>query len=249
MNLNEDSLLTVNSVSKKFGGLVAVNNLSCMIPQRRIVALIGPNGAGKTTLFNTISGVYRPNSGSIVFDSQEISGEQPHVICKMGIARTFQIVRPFSKMTSLENVMVGAMFGAKKGVGFKEASDKAQDCLEFVGLAEKKDIVTGSLTLANRKKVELAKALASSPKLVLLDEVLAGLNPTEIESALDLIRKIRDVLDVTVFWVEHVMDAVIKLAERVIVLNYGEKIAEESPQDLLKNQKVIDAYLGEDFTF
>lgn len=249
MNFNEDSLLTVTGVSKKFGGLIAVNNVSCTIPKRKIVALIGPNGAGKTTLFNTISGVYRPNSGSVVFDSQDISGELPHIVCKMGIARTFQIVRPFSKMTSLENVMVGAMFGAKKGVGFKEASEKGQEFLDFVGLADKKDIVTGSLTLVDRKKVELAKALASSPKLVLLDEVLAGFNPTEIESAMDLIRKIRDVLGVTVFWVEHVMDAVIKLAEHVIVLNYGEKIAEESPQDLLKNQKVIDAYLGKDYTF
>jgi branched-chain amino acid transport system ATP-binding protein len=249
MSRNDDGLLKINQVSKKFGGLLAVHDVSCIIPQGKIVALLGPNGAGKTTLFNTIGGVYRPNSGSIIFDKQDISGKLPHVICKMGIARTFQIVRPFLNMTNMENVMVGVMFGSKKGVAFKEASEKAKDCLEFVGLAEKKDLVTGSLTLANRKKIELAKALASSPKMVLLDEILAGLNPSEVEAAMGLIRRIRDVLKITVFWVEHLMDAVINLAEHVIVLNYGQKIAEGSPQDIIKNPQVVDAYLGEDYAF
>ncbi len=245
---NGDGLLVLDNVSKRFGGLMALSNVSCVIPKGRIVALIGPNGAGKTTMFNTISGVYRPSTGSIHFDSMDISGKHPHVICKLGISRTFQIVRPFLKMTSLENVMVGAMFGTEKGVGFKEAFEKAEEYLEFVGLAKRKNVPTGSLTLANRKKVELAKALASSPKMVLLDEILAGLNPTEVETAMNLIRKIRDSLGITVFWVEHVMDAVINLAEQIIVLNYGEKIAEETPEGLLENQKVIDAYLGEDYS-
>jgi len=246
---NGDALLVLQNVSKRFGGLMALSNLNCDIPRKKIVALIGPNGAGKTTLFNTISGVYRPTTGSVVFDSVDISGMRPHAICKMGIARTFQIVRPFLKMTSLENVMVGSMFGTERGTGFKEAAEKGKELLEFVGLADRMNTPTANLTLVNRKKVELAKALASNPKLVLLDEILAGLNPTEVEAAMDLIKKIRDSLGVTVFWVEHVMDAVINLAEHIVVLNYGEKIAEETPKGLLSNQTVIDAYLGEDYIF
>jgi len=223
MNRDGDIILTVNRVWKSFGGLIAVNDVSYSIPKRKIFALIGPNGAGKTTLFNVISGVYLPDSGTVKLDGENIVGDRPHTICKKGISRTFQIVRPFLKMTSLENVMVGAMFGSQKGMGFKEASEKAQECLNFVNLGDRGDTVTGNLTLANRKMVELAKALANDPKIVLIDEILAGLNPTEVESAMNLIRKIRDDLDITVFWVEHVMDAVIRLAEHIIVLNYGVK--------------------------
>jgi len=247
MNRDGDIILTVNRVWKSFGGLIAVNDVSYSIPKRKIFALIGPNGAGKTTLFNVISGVYLPDSGTVKLDGENIVGDRPHTICKKGISRTFQIVRPFLKMTSLENVMVGAMFGSQKGMGFKEASEKAQECLNFVNLGDRGDTVTGNLTLANRKMVELAKALANDPKIVLIDEILAGLNPTEVESAMNLIRKIRDDLDITVFWVEHVMDAVIRLAEHIIVLNYGEKIAEGTPQEITHNQRVIDAYLGEEY--
>ena len=249
MSLNGHIILEVNNVWRNFGGLVAVKDVSLIIPQGKIVALIGPNGAGKTTLFNVISGVYRPDSGSIKLNGQSIVENPAHVICKMGISRTFQIVRPFLKMTCLENAMVGAMFGSKTQLGFRESSEKAKECLNFVNLADKMGVVTGSLTLANRKKVELAKALAGDPKIVLLDEILAGLNPTEVESAMELIRKIRDDLEITVFWVEHVMDAVTRLAENIIVLNYGEKIAEGSPQGIVTNQKVIDAYLGKEYAF
>ena len=249
MNRDGDIILEVNKVWKTFGGLTAVNDVSYSISKGKIFALIGPNGAGKTTLFNVISGIYLPDSGVVKLVGENIVRDPPHIICKKGISRTFQIVRPFLKMTSLENVMVGAMFGSKKGKGFKEASEKAQECLDFVNLADKRGTVTGNLTLANRKMVELAKALANEPKIVLIDEILAGLNPTELESAMNLIRRIRDDLNITVFWVEHVMDAVIRLAEHIIVLNYGEKIAEGTPRDITHNQKVIDAYLGEEYTF
>jgi branched-chain amino acid transport system ATP-binding protein len=249
MSYDDDIVLEGKKVGKNFGGLAAVREVNFAIPRATIVGLIGPNGAGKTTLFNTIAGVYRPDHGSILFEGQEISGNPPHIICKRGISRTFQIVRPFLKMTSLENVMVGAMFASKTKVGFREAIEKGKVCLDFVGLADNADTITGNLTLADRKRVELAKALASDPKVVLLDELLAGLNPTEVQQAVKLIRRIRDELKITPFWVEHVMDAVIALAEHIIVLNYGEKIAEGPPQRILDNQKVIDAYLGEEYTF
>jgi len=246
---NQDVVLDGQKVGKNFGGLAAVKEVDFLIPRGKIVALIGPNGAGKTTLFNTIAGVYRPDHGSIMFEGQDIGGNPPHIICKMGISRTFQIVRPFLKMTSLENVMVGAMFASKSWVGFKEASERGKEYLDFVGLADQADTITGNLTLASRKKVELARALASDPTVVLIDELIAGLNPTEVRDAVKLIRKVRDELKITPFWVEHVMDAVISLADQIIVLNYGEKIAEGPPQDVVKNQKVIDAYLGEEYTF
>jgi branched-chain amino acid transport system ATP-binding protein len=242
-------LLEVTDLGKNFGGLAALHGISFNIPRERIIALIGPNGAGKTTLFNVITGVYVPNSGLIKLEGMDITGKPPHVICKIGVARTFQIVRPFLQMTSLENVMVGAMFGNMKEMSSKEASEKAQQCLEFVNLSEKRDIVTGNLTLPDRKRVELAKALASNPKIVLLDEVISGLNPTEVVGAMDLIRKIRDELKITVFWVEHIMEAVMRIADTIIVLHYGEKIAEDTPQRIVNNKKVIDAYLGEQYMF
>ncbi len=242
-------LLEVTDLGKNFGGLAALQHISFNIPRERIIALIGPNGAGKTTLFNVITGVYVPNSGSIKIEGMDITGKPPHVICKIGIARTFQIVRPFLQMTSLENVMVGAMFGNMKELSLKEASEKAHQCLEFVNLAEKRDVVASNLTLPDRKRVELAKALASNPKIVLLDEVISGLNPTEVVGAMDLIRKIRDELKITVFWVEHIMEAVIRIADLIIVLHYGEKIAEDTPQRIVNNKKVIDAYLGEQYVF
>jgi len=249
MSLNENIILEGQKVGKNFGGLAAVKEVDFSIPRGKIVALIGPNGAGKTTLFNIIAGVYRPDYGSIKFGGQDIGGKPPHIICKMGISRTFQIVRSFLQMTSLENAMVGAMFASQSWVGFKEASAKAKECLDFVGLADHANTVTGNLTLADRKKVELAKALAGDPKLVLLDELIAGLNPTEVRGAVELIRKVKNELKITPFWVEHVMDAVINLADHIIVLNYGEKIAEGSPQGIVSDQKVIDAYLGEEYNF
>ena len=249
MSQDGKTILEVAGVTKHFGGLTALRDITFSIPRESIVALIGPNGAGKTTLFNVISGVYVPNSGAIRIEGMNITGKSPHIVCKTGIARTFQIVRPFLQMTSLENVMVGAMFGTRKELGLQEAMDKAQEWLEFVDIADKRDIIASNLTLPDRKKVELAKALASNPRMVLLDEVISGLNPTETASAMELIRRIRDRLKITVFWVEHIMDAVIRLADHIIVLHYGEKIAEDTPQKIITNQKVIDAYLGEQYVF
>lgn len=249
MNFNGKSFLEIVGVRKNFGGLRALKDVSFVVPRGEIVALIGPNGAGKTTLFNVISGMYHPDSGSIKLEGESIVGIKPHVICKIGIARTFQIVRSFPQMTSLENVMVGAMFGRMKELGFNEAYREARTYLDFVGIGDKMNIQAANLTLPDRKRVELAKALASDPKIVLLDEVIAGLNPTEVDTAIELIRKIRDHLKISVFWVEHVMDAVIRLSDRVIVLNYGEKIAEGTPENIMNDQKVIDAYLGEKYIF
>lgn len=247
--MNSTDILTLNGVTKRFGGLLAVSDISLSLPKNKIIALIGPNGAGKTTLFNTIAGTYVPTSGTISFDGKNIGGKKPHAIAKLGIARTFQLVRPFLKMSCLENVMIGAMFGSGDKTGFKQAGEKARECLDFVGLTNKMNYPSGSLTLVERKMVEVAKALASDPKLILLDEPLSGLNPTEVQQAMSLIAQIRDVRKITVFWVEHVMDAVINLAQHAIVLNHGEKIAEESPKELLNNQKVIEAYLGKEYSF
>ena len=249
MDVKAEVILEVSRVTKNFGGLAALRDVSFGILREHIVALIGPNGAGKTTLFNVISGVYVPNSGSVRLEGEDITGKPAHVLCKMGIARTFQIVRPFLQMTALENVMVGAMFGNKRELSFKEAWEKAQECLEFVNMADKRDVMTSNLTLPDRKKVELAKALASNPKIVLLDEVISGLNPTEIVSAMELIRRIKNDLKITVFWVEHIMEAVIRLADYIIVLHYGEKIAEDTPERIVNDKRVIDAYLGEQYVF
>lgn len=249
MEMETKYILEAKNITKLFGGVHAVKNVSFSLKYGCVVALIGPNGAGKTTLFNLISGVYIPNEGKICFEDVDLKRKRQHSITKMGITRTFQIVRPFLKMTAIENVMVGAMFGGREKTNKKKAEKKALQSLKFVGLGKRKNDPSSSLTLINRKMVEIAKALASDPKLVLLDEPLSGLNPTEIEDAVKLISKIKEELGITVFWVEHVMDAVMSIADNIIVLNYGEKIAEETPDGLFKNQNVIDAYLGEEYTF
>ncbi|RLE51215.1 MAG: ABC transporter ATP-binding protein [Candidatus Methanomethylicota archaeon] len=241
-------MLKGEQVTKYFGGLAALKNVNFVIRSKEIVGLIGPNGAGKTTLFNCISGVYRPTSGRIIFRGEDITGKEPHEICRMGIGRTFQIVKPFPNMTVLENVMVGALYG-RKYMGMNSARREAEYWVEFVGLGEKKYTLAKSLILADRKALEIARALATYPELILLDEVAAGLNPSELLRAMNLIKNIRDKLGITVFWVEHVMRAVMKVAERIIVLHHGEKIAEGTPREIASNQKVIDAYLGEKYIF
>jgi len=231
------ALLEVSNLTKRFGGLVANDRITLEINEGEIVGLIGPNGAGKTTLFNCIAGYYRPDEGSVRF----MAGLPPEKVCKEGIARTFQLVKIFKDMTVLENVMVGALCRARD---VAEAREEAMRVLEFVGEADKKDVPAGSLTIAHKKRIELARALATKPKLLMLDEAMAGLNPAEISEAVDLVRRIRD-RGITVFLVEHVMSAIMPISDRIIVLDYGRKIAEGLPEEIATNEEVIKAYLGE----
>jgi len=236
-------LLRGESITKKFGGLLVLNGVSFEVNKGEIVGLIGPNGAGKTTLFNIISGVFPPTSGKIIFEGKDITGLKSHQICKLGIARTFQLVRPFSNMSVLENVLSGALFGRDGTIDLEKARERALSVLDFVGL-RKMDVLAKNLTLHEKKLLEIARALATNPKVLLIDEVMAGLNAIEIQDTMKLIRRIRDELGVTIIWIEHVMRAVMGLAERVIVLAYGRVIADGKPEEVANNPAVIDAYLG-----
>jgi branched-chain amino acid transport system ATP-binding protein len=204
--------------------------------------LIGPNGAGKTTLFNVINGIYSPEEGRVIFRDMDVTGKKPYQLARLGLARTHQIVRPLNDLTVRENVMVGSCFG-KEDRGMGEASRIADEVLLFVGLKERSDQLAGSLNVAQKKRLEMARALASRPYLLLLDEVLAGLNPSEIAIMVETIRKIRD-QGVTIIMIEHVMHAVMNVSDRIIVLDYGQQIAEGTPQEIASNEKVIEAYLG-----
>jgi branched-chain amino acid transport system ATP-binding protein len=238
------ALLEVCGVTKRFGGLVALHNVHCTIEPGQITGLIGPNGAGKTTLFNLIAGEFAPDRGSIFFQGQPIHRLPSNAICKRGIARTFQMVRPFLNLTTLHNVVVAASFGCLLTPSRRQAEQSAWHWLEFIGLADKAHIPTRSLTLGERKRLEMARALATQPQLLLLDEAIAGLNPTEVSQIMTLIRAVQN-MGVTIFLIEHVMKAVLGLSDKIIVLNYGEKIAEGSPQAVTSNPQVIAAYLGQ----
>ncbi len=235
-------ILKVTGVSKRFGGLQALLKVSFDLPEGQILGLIGPNGAGKTTLFNVINGIYSPDEGHIVFREKDISGEKPYQLARLGLARTHQIVRPLNDLTVRENVMVGSCFG-KENRGMAEAAQIADEVLDFVGLFERRDQLAGSLNVAQKKRLEMARALASRPYLLLLDEVLAGLNPSEIATMVETIRKIRQ-QGVSIIMIEHVMHAVMNVSDRMIVLDYGQQIAEGTPQEIATNEQVIEAYLG-----
>ncbi len=236
------ALLEVRGIGKRFGGLQAVADVSFTLNEGEILGLIGPNGAGKTTLFNLVNGVFKTDTGSITFSGKDITGRSPDRVVHLGLARTHQIVRPLGGMSVLANVTVGACFG-REYQSMRAARVTSLEVLELVGLANRANSPARALTLAGKKRLEVARALAARPKLLLLDEVLAGLNPTEIALMIDLIRKIRE-SGISVFMIEHVMQAIMNLSDRIVVLNLGRKIAEASPTEVVKNSDVVEAYLG-----
>lgn len=239
--LKNPIILQTENVVKQFGGLVAVDNISIELHEGEILGLIGANGAGKTTLFNMISGSFRPTSGKIIFDGTRIDKLPPNKICKLGMGRTYQIVQPFLNLTVLENTMVGALL---RNSNVKEARKKAEEILEFVGLSGRKDVVGGALNIPELKRMEVARALATGPKVLLLDEVMAGLTPTESEQVIELVRKIRE-NGTTIIIIEHVMKAIMNLSDRIYVLNQGKLIATGTPSEITQNSEVIKSYLGE----
>jgi branched-chain amino acid transport system ATP-binding protein len=237
-------MLEGEKVTKYFGGLAAVLNVDFYVEKGEVFGLIGPNGAGKTTLFNLISGAFVPKSGVIKFKNEKISGLKPHKICRMGMARTFQEVRVFPNLPAIQNVALGALFGRPKPIPPAEATRESDALLDFVGLSVSKSIPAGGLTLVDQKRVEIARALATKTDMLLLDEVMAGLTPTETAEAMELVKKIRD-RGVTVFMIEHVMKAIMGVCDRIMVLHHGEKIADGTPKEIATSKKVIEVYLGE----
>jgi branched-chain amino acid transport system ATP-binding protein len=231
-------------VTKHFGGLAAVSNVDFNVGQGEVVGMIGPNGAGKTTLFNLISGALVPKPGVIRFKGKNITGLKPHQICREGVARTFQEVKIFANMPALENVMLGSLFGTSTVMSPADAASEATGALEFVGLSAVRATPAKDLTLVNQKRLEVARALATKPELLLLDELMAGLNPTEVAQAMELVTSIRD-KGITVFMIEHVMRAIMSVCDRIMVLHHGEKIAEGTPQEIATSKTVIEVYLGE----
>lgn len=238
-------LLEGEGVTRYFGGLAAVSDVDFYVDQGEILGLIGPNGAGKTTLFNLISAALKPKPGRIIFKGRDITPLPAYKICRLGIARTFQTVKIFADVPVIRNVMVGALFGTGQYVSSAQARKKAEEALEFVDLTPLKDIPAGDLTLAQQKRLEVARAIASEPELLLLDELMAGLTPTEVTEAMSDVAQLRS-RGITVIMIEHVMQAIMKISDRIIVLDYGKKIAEGTPEEVAANPQVIEVYLGEE---
>ncbi len=236
-------LLATRTLSKNFGGLKAVDGLDLVLEEGQILGVIGPNGAGKTTLFSLIAGSIPPSSGEVLLDGTRVNGQQAYRMVRAGVVRTHQIVRPFPNLTVLENVMVGAIHARGRATG--AARDRAEEVIGFVGLGDRTHSLPGTLTLAGRKRLELARALATAPRVLMLDEVIAGLNPSEAQGLAVLIRRIRDERSVSVIMIEHVMPAVMSLSDRVLVLDQGRKIAEGTPLEVVNDPAVVVAYLGE----
>jgi branched-chain amino acid transport system ATP-binding protein len=235
------SLLEVHGVSRFFGGLAAVDDVSFEVNKGQIVGLIGPNGAGKTTLFNVVNGFYPPSRGEIRFRGENISGLKPHQVCKRGMARTFQVVKPLQRMSVHDNVIASAFLRAKDR---KQAEEIATDTLKFTGLFDDRDMISKGLPLGKRKRLEIARALATQPEMLLLDESFAGLNSSELDESIGIIRKIKE-RGITIMIIEHHMKVIMSISDRIVVLNYGEKIAEGTPQEIRNNAGVVEAYLGE----
>ncbi|MCW3130371.1 MAG: ABC transporter ATP-binding protein [Methanophagales archaeon] len=238
-------MLSIKKVSKHFDSLTAIKDVSFRIKRGAIVGLVGPNGAGKSTLLNVVSGVYPPSSGSIFFDGLDITNLSPNKVCKLGIAKTFQLVHSFPELSASQNVLVGALFGNSEKISMREAREKAEKHLEFVGYPMNKlNYPVKNLNVVELKKIQLARALATDPKLLLLDEVTTGLNPKESNDAILLIQKIRD-SGITILIVEHVMRVIMNVSDSIVVLHHGEKIAEGTPAEIAADEKVINSYLGE----
>ena len=236
-------MLELESVTKRFGGLTAVRDVTLQVREGDLLGIIGPNGAGKTTLFHMISGYYRPNEGRIRYEGRDVTGLPPHAICRLGLTRTFQIVKPFGNLSVRDNVMIGALTRLRH---VRDARREADRVIEICGLASHAESRAKGLPIGLRKRLEVARALATNPRLLLLDEVMAGLNPTELAGIIELIRRLH-ADGLTLIIIEHVMAAMMRLAQRIVMLHHGEKIAEGTPQEITSDRRVIDAYLGEEF--